>query len=224
MDTDGLIRSLADHVEPVRPLDRPWRRTAVWAAVAGLYLAGLIAVMSPRQDLGERMKEPLFVIEQAAALVTGLAAAAAAFATVVPGRRRSIALWSLAPLTVWIATVSLGAVREYAAAGEVPPGWRFDWACVGTILAGASLPALLMGVMLKRGAPLTPRLSAALGALAAAGLGNLGVCLFHPHSSNLIVLVWHCGTVLALAALAGAAGPQLLRWPPRRGALFSSNV
>ena len=68
--------------------------------------------------------------------------------------------------------------------------------------------------MLRRGASITPRLTAALGGLAAAGLGNLAACLFDPHSSNLVVLVWHCGTVLAVAALAGITGAHLLRWPP----------
>jgi hypothetical protein len=75
--------------------------------------------------------------------------------------------------------------------------------------------------MLRRGVPLSPRLTAALGGLAAAGLGNLGVCLFHSHSSNLIVLVWHCGTILAVAALAGMAGGRLLRWPPRQSVLVA---
>ena len=79
-----------------------------------------------------------------------------------------------------------------------------------------------MGVMLRRGVPVAPRISAAFGALAAAGLGNLGVCLFHPHSSSLILLFWHCGTVLVCAVLAGIAGTQLLRWPPHARALFSS--
>lgn len=69
--------------------------------------------------------------------------------------------------------------------------------------------------MLRRGAPLTPHLTAALGGLAAAGLGNLGICLFHPHSSNLVMLVWHCGTVLAVAALAGVAGGRVFSWPER---------
>jgi hypothetical protein len=67
--------------------------------------------------------------------------------------------------------------------------------------------------MLQCGAPLTPRLSSAFGALAAAGLGNLGVCFFHPHSSDLILLFWHCGSVFAFTALAGVAGTYLLRWP-----------
>ena len=75
-----------------------------------------------------------------------------------------------------------------------------------------------MGAMLRRGAPVAPHVSAAFGALAAAGLGNLGVCLFHPHSLSLILLFWHCGTVLVLATVAGVAGGRILQWPPRNRA------
>lgn len=222
MKTEHVIRSLAEHVEPVRPLRAPWLRTIAWASAAIVYLAVLIVVMSPRADLAARMQDSRFLIEQVAALLTGLTAAVAAFATVVPGYRRAVLLLPLVPLSVWVGTVALGATQEYAQVGAGVLGSRFDWACVGTILMGAAVPGAVMGVMLRRGAPVTPRISAGFGALAAAGLGNLGVCVFHPHSSNLILLVWHCGTVLALAALVGVAGAHLLRWPPhRRGALLS---
>jgi hypothetical protein len=213
MDTETLIRSLAEKVEPVRPLRSPWRRTASWAAMAAVYLVVLVAVMSPRSDLSVRMQEPAFLLEQTAALLTGLAAAVAAFMTVVPGARPTMALLPLAPLSLWLGTVTVGVVQEYSLAGGGLLAWRADWGCVVTVLVGAAVPGVAMVRMLRSGVPLTPRLSALLGGLAAAGFGNLGVCLFHPHSSSLIVLFWHCGTVLALAVLAGVAGTRLLRWP-----------
>jgi hypothetical protein len=219
MDTDLLIRSLAENVQPVKPLRRPLVRTTAWAAIAVVYLAALVVIMSPREDLGRRMQDTRFLIEQGAALLTGLSGAAVAFATVVPGYPRRVLLLPLVPLSVWLGTVMIGALGEYATSGAGVLVWQRDWACVTTILAGASVPGVAMGIMLHRGAPVTPRVSAAFGALAAAGLGNLGVCLFHPHSSDLLLLFWHCGTVLALTALAGAAGAQLLRWPTSRAVL-----
>jgi hypothetical protein len=80
-------------------------------------------------------------------------------------------------------------------------------------LIGAALPAVTITLMLRRGLPLRPRLAAALGALAAAGVGNIGICFFHPHNSSLAVLVWHCGTVFVFAAAAAIAGGRLLRRP-----------
>jgi hypothetical protein len=222
MDTEQLIHELSKNVEPVRPLHRPWLRTAAWAVMAAIYLLLLIAVMSPRQDLSVRMQDPRFLIEQSAALLTGLTAAAAAFASVVPGYRRGVVLLPLLPLSIWVGTVAMGALQEYTQVGGGVLGWQLDWACVGTILVGAAMPAVAIQVMLQRGAPITPRLSAAFGGLAAAGMGNLGVCLFHPHSSNLILLFWHCGTVLVLTALAGIAGRHVLRWPPQGRLMLSS--
>lgn len=214
MDTEELIRTLTNRMEPVRPLRRPWRRAALWTTLAVAYLAVLVVTMSPREDLARRMAEARFLVEQAAALLTGLSAAGVALATVVPGFSRRVLLVPLTPLAVWLGVVGAGALAEYSASGAGVLTWQFDWACIGTILTGAAVPGIAMGVMLRRGAAVAPHLSAAYGALAAAGLGNLGVCLFHPHSSYLILLVWHCGTVLVIAALAGATGARLLRWPP----------
>jgi len=69
--------------------------------------------------------------------------------------------------------------------------------------------------------PLTPRLTGALAALAAAGVGSIGICFFNAHNSNLAVLVWHCGTVLVVAALAGITSGHFLRWPTKGGPLVS---
>jgi hypothetical protein len=74
------------------------------------------------------------------------------------------------------------------------------------------VPAIAMALMLRRGAPLTPFVSAALGGLAAAGLGNFGLRLFHPQDASIMVLVWQMGTVFVLTALAGWAGRFLLDW------------
>src|ERR1700681_357832 len=59
---------------------------------------------------------------------------------------------------------------------------------------------------------LTPRLSALLGGLAAAGLGNLGVCVTHHAYGNVLVLVWHVSIVVALPLMGGSAGRHVLSW------------
>jgi hypothetical protein len=87
-----------------------------------------------------------------------------------------------------------------------------DWACFPSIVLVGSLPAVAMAIMLRRGAPLSPRTSVALGGLAAAGLGDFGLRMFHPQDASVMVLVWQVGSVLILAALAGWAGRWLLDW------------
>jgi hypothetical protein len=210
VDTEQLIQTLARDVEPVTPLRRPSLRATAWVVGAAVYLAALIAVMSPRDDLGARVQDTWFLIEQGAALLMGVTAAAAALASVVPGRPRHILLLPLGPLAVWLGMIGFGALQDAQTLGLGGILLQVNWRCVTAILAGAAVPAVAMAFMVRRGAPLTPRLTAGLGGLAAAGLGNFAVCLSHPHGVDLI---WHAGTVLLLAAAAAWIGSHLLRWP-----------
>src|SRR5207247_2207869 len=85
--------------------------------------------------------------------------------------------------------------------------------CIPFIVLLGAIPAIAMAAMLRRGAPLTPHLTAALGGLAAAGLANVGVRIIHPEDVSMMLLVWHVGSVMALSALAGSIGRYFLNWP-----------
>jgi hypothetical protein len=67
-------------------------------------------------------------------------------------------------------------------------------------------------VILRRGAPLTPHVTSAFGGLAAAGLGNFGLRLFHSQDVSVMVLVWQVGTVFILTIMVAWAGQYLLNW------------
>jgi len=67
-------------------------------------------------------------------------------------------------------------------------------------------------MMLRRGAPLTPSWSAALGALAAAGFGNFCVRFVHAEDVSLMLIVWHIGGIFLLTATTSAFGRFLLNW------------
>jgi hypothetical protein len=84
--------------------------------------------------------------------------------------------------------------------------------CLPAIVLVGAFPAVAMAVMLRRGAPLTPFATMALGGLAAAALGDFGLRLFHAQDASLMVLVWQFGTVFVLSAFAGWAGRYLLSW------------
>jgi hypothetical protein len=213
MDTDRLIHALSSELRPVVPLAPPWRRALAWAAGAAAYVALMVVVMAPREDLPTRMRDLWFVLEQAAALAAVLLAAVAAFATSLPGRSRLPAWLAVGAAAAWLGLVLLNAARDAQQATGGEALFYTDWGCVAAVLTGTSVPAVMMLVMLRRGAAVSPTLTAALGGLAAAGLGNLGGCLSHPDASNVIVLVWHVGTVIVVAAFAGVLGPRFLHWP-----------
>src|SRR6266851_2484668 len=189
MDTGKLIEHLAEADGPVRPLAHPWRRTAAWLAIAIPYVALVVFVVSPRSDLVAKISESQFLIEQAAALATGIAAAA-----------------------VWLASLGEGCVQEWIRFGPDGLSLELDWFCFPAIVLVGAIPAIAMAVMLRRGAPLTPHATTALGGLAAAGIGNFGLRLFHPQDASLMVLVWQLGAVCVLTAMAAWAGRHLLNW------------
>jgi hypothetical protein len=210
--TEKLIERLAEVVEPVRPLARPWVRTAAWLLVAIPYVALVVFVVSPRGDLISKASEWRYVIEQLAALATGITAATAAFATVVPGYDRKLFVLPVAPLAIWLGSLGEGCVQDWLHFGPEGLSLRPDWFCFPSIVLVGAVPAIAMAVMLRRGAPLTPHITAALGGLAAAGLGNFGLRLFHSQDASLMVLVWQVGTVFILTIMAAWAGQYLLNW------------
>jgi len=89
-DTADLIHRIAAAGAPARPLAPPWTRAGIWCALSlpSLWLLYLVWPHAEAAVLFDRR----FAIEQAAALATGLGAAAAAFGTIVPGYSRTIVL------------------------------------------------------------------------------------------------------------------------------------
>ena len=211
-DTEQFIESLGKNARPVRPLPRPWIRAAGWFALAIPYVALVVYVMSPRGDLVAKMSDLHYVVEQLAALATGITAALAAFATVVPGYSRRIIVVPMVPLAVWLGTLGEGCVADWLRWGSEGLSLRPDWLCLPAIVLVGAVPAIAMVVMLRRGAPLAPHTTIALGALAAAGLGNFGLRLFHPQDAKSMVLVWQFGTVFVLSVVAGCTGRLILDW------------
>ena len=87
-----------------------------------------------------------------------------------------------------------------------------EWECLPVIMMTGAIPAIAMALMIRRGAPLMPRTTVALGALAAAALANVALRLFHSQDASLMVLVWQFGTVAMVTVLGGGIGNSLLHW------------
>src|SRR5262249_7109976 len=163
-------------------------------------------------DLLAKASEWRYLVEQLAALVTGITAATAAFATIVPGFDRSVLFVPALPLAIWLGSLGEGCVQDWVRFGPEGLSLQPDWFCFPSIVLVGAVPAIAIAAMLRRGAPLTPHMTTALGGLAAAGLGNFGLRLFHSQDASLMVLVWQVGTVFILTAFAAWAGQYLLNW------------
>ena len=213
METSDLIRQLTASAVPVRRLAPPWRRTAAWLAIALPYVALVVVLMSPRDDLARQWVDAQFQVELVSAVLTAILAAGAAFAMTVPGQSRLIWMLPVAPLAVWLASLGRNCIADWLAQGPDGLRLRIDWECLPPAFVAGIVPAVAMVAMLRRGAPLFPRATVAMGALAVAALANAGLQLYHDEDASLMVLVWHLGSVALLAALASWLGRFVLRWP-----------
>jgi hypothetical protein len=211
MKTDDFIEQLAREVAPVTPFAQPWRRAAIWFVGTAVYIGLLAAMMTTSADLSANSLWR-FLLPQLAAIGLSALAAAAAFASIVPGASSRVLLGPSIALAVWIGILIVGSVQEWGRAAVANVAPSREWLCVAMIVVGGALPALAMARMLRAGAPLTPRVTGALVALAAAGVANVGACVTHPHTSSVVVLLWHGATVAALVAASAWAGPYLFSW------------
>ena len=140
-------------------------------------------------------------------------AARAAFASVVPGSNNRV--WAMPAMGagVWGLSLLWAGVLDLQASGTFGVASQSDWPCVASITLGGLVVGAPLVWMLRRGAPLTPRVTAFLGALAALSFANIEACLTRPHAFALTVLLWHGSTVAAVAALCALTGRRWLRWP-----------
>jgi hypothetical protein len=209
MKTNDLIDQLATELEAVQPLKPPLRRAVLWMAGSVLYFAAL-AVIVTRFGIAEVGISFSLFVAQLIGLVAGVAAAIAAFATVVPGYSRRILVWPVVAIAGWLAVFIGGAINGDAAPGIAAS--THEWACVGMIVIGG-LPLIgVLATMLRRGAPMSPGLTGLLGALAVGLFANFGACVSLPHESFLVTLVWHGGALSLLVVLGIAACRVQLKW------------
>ncbi|MBL8831966.1 MAG: DUF1109 family protein [Rhodospirillales bacterium] len=209
--TEDLIGALSEGVVRVAALPPPAARAGRWLAFAVVLVGALVLWHGPRDDLAARFSETSFYVPWAASVAVAVAAAVAAFAMTVPGSPRWIAALPAAPLALWLGMLGTGCVRELANRGTAVLGTSYG--CLEFI----GLTSLPLGIvliwMLRRGAPLMPAGTLAMGALAAASAGSAGLELFHHLQTSTMVLIWHLGTVALVALVGLATGPRALALP-----------
>jgi hypothetical protein len=208
MRTDELIGQLSEGLRPVRRVMPPGLAALLWLGLAVALVGAGVALSGFRHDVAERLMLPEERINLAAAALTGIAAAVAAFQLALPDRSPR---WWLLPLpfaALWLSGLGWGCLREVAEQGWPALGTSFG--CMTFIIGfGVPLTAAMLW-MARHAAPIRPRPVAALGGLAAAAVASVGLSLVHHLDAAAMILVWHGGSVALVTLGAGAL--------PRRGA------
>ncbi|MBI5162768.1 MAG: DUF1109 family protein [Magnetospirillum sp.] len=205
METERLIARLARNARPVRRLAPPCCRAETWLLVALPAVLMLAAVLGLRQDLAAKLAEPRFILQEVAALATAVSSMVAACCATVPGepKRR---LWAPAlPAAVWVASLAEQAVAEWGADLAADP------VCIPAIAFLGTLPAVIMLAIVRQGVSWRPRVTVALGTLAAAALADAGLRLAHAEDGAATVLVWQIGVVALYAGMGALLGHRLMR-------------
>lgn len=213
MNTDLLIQELSSGLAPVKRLASPGRRLGLWLAGSVPVLAAITGFFGLRPDLAQCLADNRFIIQNGAALLTGLAAAWAALASSVPGFKRNRAMVALVPALAWLASAGEGCWAEWQASGWSNLDSILHQKCLPEIVGSGLVPALLLTLLLRRGLSLNPALTAGLAALAAAATGSAALSLFHDGDTAWVTLTWHVGSAAGLSALASAFGSRLLNHP-----------
>jgi hypothetical protein len=213
MKTDDLIEQLGRDVSVARPLPAPGIRTALWTVWAVTFLVVVAVMMFAVMPWAGVAPTPLHLVQQGAALITGIWAARAALASVVPGPSNRVWVMPAIGAGLWGLSLLWAAVLDLQVSGTLGATSQSDWPCVVSMTLGGLVVGAPLAWMLRRGAPLTPGLTGFLTALAALSFANIEACLTRPHAFALTVLLWHGGTVAAVAALCAVTGRRWLRWP-----------
>jgi hypothetical protein len=212
METNDLITRLAAQSAPVRRLPAPWLRGLLWLAISAPYVAIVVMLGPMPSNLAPISHDTQFLIEQAATLATAATAGLVAFYSVVPGYDWRLLLLPLVPFAAWLAALGEGCLQDWVKLGAQGLQLRPDWGCLPSAAWIGIVPAVTMVIMLRRGAPMFPRTSIALGGLAVAALANFGLRLFHLGDASIMVLFWHFGSVTVLALMVSFIGRQVLYW------------
>jgi hypothetical protein len=204
-----VVDTLVSSAAPVRRLRPPFQRALLWLAMATVVL-GLISIEhGVRADLTVRLHEPRFAVGLAAAVITGILSAIAAFTISIPDRSRWWVLLPLPSLLIWISTVSYECFADWISIGS--DGIRMGEAagCFASLLLTSGPLGVALIIMLRYAALVRSGPVAMMGGLAVAAITSTGLELFHDLDATIMILVWNLGTAALIIALGYLFGPRL---------------
>ena len=213
MASKVLIDGLVADLRPVRRRS-DWRGAAVLAGVAGAELAGWLLLGFARPDLGDVMRQPSMMWKLGSLLALAVLGAIIALRSFAPERSPRAGLrWAAAAVGV---ALLIGGVLGVAPASWGDLAARLDWRhglmCVRDMAALSVIPAVVLGVLARRGAPTHPGGTALAGGLAAAGWGAFVFAFACPADDPLYIAVWYlvgCGLTMLVA---GPVIARAARW------------
>jgi hypothetical protein len=173
--------------------------------------AVILAMIADLSALGHRLAAaPDLWLAVTGSALTAILAAFAAFQLSLPDARRAWALLPLPATLLWIVASGFGCLRVWFVPGTQAADLSEARDCLIFII-GLSVPlSALLVIMLRRGCPLQPGLTAATAGLAAAAAAATLLNFFHPFDAAATDLAVHVLAVSLVIAGNSALSGRLL--------------
>jgi hypothetical protein len=210
--TSDLIDVLVADATPVRRLRAPVARAACWLLFAGAVMLFVGIAHGPRADLTVKLHQPPFVVGVVAAMTTGILAAAGAFLASVPGESRRWLLLPAPSALVWVATIGYGCLTNWVTIGPEGMSVGETAKCFATLVLVGMPLSLLMLIMLRHVARLSPGPVIMAGSLAVAAMTAVALSILHALDATAMILMWNLGVAALYLAVSGRYGQRLLGW------------
>ncbi len=208
--TDPLIDGLVAGLTPVRPR-RPWRETAVLAALGVVEIAAYLQWRPMRPDMMAAMHTPSLWWKAGSLLLIAVIALAAVLAGAGPAPSR--ARWRSWLLAAGVAALAAGLVIASGQPSLIARiGWREGITCALAVVVLSLPAAAALALLLRRAAPARPVHAATAAGLAAAAWGGFVFTIACPHDDPLYIIVWFGLAVLIITAAARWLVTPLVRW------------
>jgi hypothetical protein len=172
--TDDLIASLAEDLEPVKPIANPLYCIVPWIVLTILYTAFIVYSLGLRFDVHEKLQSPEFLFEMINVFVMGAVAAWCSVLLRYPDVRGTKWLLSV-PVTLCLSLAVWHLCIVYSKGFQVPNLTLHH--CVKDAGLIGGFPILIMLIVVRRGKTTFPRWMAFMNVLAVGAVGWIGLRL-----------------------------------------------
>lgn len=213
MTPDQLIGRLSAELTPVQPR-KPWRDGLMLGGLCIAELVIYLLTLGMRHDMPMPMHQMSFWWKGLSLALMAFTGGASALISLDPTRSSRAGLRWLAGLVV----VSLAAGWVIGAAQHHHEGLaeRLDWHggmhCMTQMVLLALPPALLLGWLMRRGAPTDRTASALVAGLGAASWGAFVFVFACPYDDPLYIAVWYSAACALVTFAAVLLLPRAARW------------
>lgn len=209
INTEKLIEGLSKEKVDCKPKVTPARIFWKWLLVSLIYVAVILCIFGFRDDLGDKMREGLFLAEifTLSAITISMAFAAAIYS--FPDLYQSKYALYIPPIALFSFILTI--ILVYLEKSDIPlPAHSF--VCFFCITMFSIVPAAWLFVLLHRQATVHPKMAGFTALMAACSIGALTLRLSEKTDSIDHIIFWHYLPMVGYSLIGMWLGKKNLKW------------